>query len=61
MGSVAETGEDPGNNPPQETLRRTVLLDTRTVWRYAWTVRICARTVRDYADRPSLYADGPTG
>jgi hypothetical protein len=48
MESVAGTGEDLGNTPPQKTLRRTVRLYTRTVRRYAQTIRICARIVRDY-------------
>jgi hypothetical protein len=34
MGSVARTGEDSGNNPPQKD--------------HAWTVRTLARTVRGY-------------
>jgi hypothetical protein len=34
MGSVARTGEDSGNNPPQKS--------------HARTVRALARTVRDY-------------
>jgi hypothetical protein len=34
MGSVARTGEDSGNNPPQKS--------------HAQTVRTLARTVRDY-------------
>jgi hypothetical protein len=31
MGSVAGTGEDLGNNPPQKTHARTVRIRTRTV------------------------------
>jgi hypothetical protein len=46
MGSFTGTDEDSGNNPPQETLRRTVRLDTRIVQWYARTVRRCGRTVR---------------
>jgi hypothetical protein len=41
MGSVAETDEDLGNNPPQTTLCRTVRSDTRTV-------RSDMRTARDH-------------
>jgi hypothetical protein len=46
MGSVAGTGEDSGNNPPQKTHARTVRLCTRTVRDYMRTVRRCMRTVR---------------
>jgi hypothetical protein len=49
MGSVAETGEDLCNNPPQKILRRTVRLDIRTVRQYARAVRVCVRIVRDCA------------
>jgi hypothetical protein len=46
MGSVAGTGEDSGNNPPQKTHVRTVRIRTRTVRRYMRTVRRYMRTVR---------------
>jgi hypothetical protein len=53
MGSVAGTGEDLGNNPPQTTLCRTVRSNTRivrlrarTVWPYDRIVRDYMRTVR---------------
>jgi hypothetical protein len=46
MGSVAGTGEDSGNNPPQKTHARTVRTCTWTVRDYMRTVRRCTRTVR---------------
>jgi hypothetical protein len=46
MGSVAGSGEDLGNNPPQKTHARTVRSCTRTVCDYMRTVRRCMRTVR---------------
>jgi hypothetical protein len=45
MGSVAGTGEDSGNNPPQKTHARTVRTCTQTVRDYMWNVRRCMRTV----------------
>jgi hypothetical protein len=44
MGSVAGTGEDSGNNPPQKIHVRTVRTCTRTVRDYMWTARRCMRT-----------------
>jgi hypothetical protein len=46
MGSVAGTGEDSGNNPPQKTHARTVRTCTRTVRDYMRTIRRCMQTVR---------------
>jgi hypothetical protein len=46
MGSVAGTGEDSGNNPPQKGHVRTVWTLARTVRDYMRTVRRCMRTVR---------------
>jgi hypothetical protein len=46
MGSVAGTGEDSGNNPPQKSHERTVRTCVRTVRDYMRTVRRCMRTVR---------------
>jgi hypothetical protein len=46
MGSVAGTGEDSCNNPPQKGHARTVWTLARTVRDYMWTVRCCMRTVR---------------
>jgi hypothetical protein len=46
MGSVAGTGEDLGNNPPQKSHARTVQTLARTVRDYMWTVCRCMRTVR---------------
>jgi hypothetical protein len=46
MGSVAGTGEDSGNNPPQKGHVRTVRTLARTVRDYMQTVRRCMRTVR---------------
>jgi hypothetical protein len=46
MRSVAGTGEDSGNNPPQKTHARTVQIRIRTVCGYMRTVRRCMRTVR---------------
>jgi hypothetical protein len=46
MGSVAGTGEDSGNNPPQKGHVRTVWTLARTVFDYVWTVRCGMRTVR---------------
>jgi hypothetical protein len=46
MGSVAGTGEDSGNNPPQKIQARIVRIRTRTVRDYMRTVRRCMRTVR---------------
>jgi hypothetical protein len=40
MGSVAGTGEDSGNNPPQKTHARTVRIRTRTVLSCMRTVRL---------------------
>jgi hypothetical protein len=45
MGSVAGTGEDLSNNPPQSTLCRTVRSDTQTVRSDMRTVRDHMRTV----------------
>jgi hypothetical protein len=46
MGSVARTGEDSGNNPPQKTHARTVRTCTRTTRDYMRTICRCMRTVR---------------
>jgi hypothetical protein len=46
MGSVARTGEDSGNNPPQKGHVRTVRTLARTVRDYVRTVRRGMRTVR---------------
>jgi hypothetical protein len=46
MGSVAGTGEDLGNNPPQKAHARTIRTCTRTIRDYMRTVRRCMRTVR---------------
>jgi hypothetical protein len=46
MGSVAGTGEDSSNNPPQKGHARTVRTLVRTVRDYMRTVRRCMRTVR---------------
>jgi hypothetical protein len=46
MGSVAGTGEDLGNNPPQKFHVRTVRTCTRTARDYMRTVCRCMRTVR---------------
>jgi hypothetical protein len=46
MGSVAGTGEDLGNNPPQKFHARTIRTCTQTARDYMWTVRRCMRTVR---------------
>jgi hypothetical protein len=43
MGSVAGTGEDSGNNPPQKTHARTVRTCTRTIRDYMRTVVVCGR------------------
>jgi hypothetical protein len=53
LGSVAGTGEDSGNNPPQKGHARTVRTLAQTVRDYMRTVRCCMQTVRlgslDYA------------
>jgi hypothetical protein len=46
MGSVAGTGEDLGNNPPQKGHVRTIRTLAWTVRDYMRTVRHCMRTVR---------------
>jgi hypothetical protein len=46
MGSVAGTGEDSDNNPPQKGHARTVQTLARTVHDYMRTVRRGMRTVR---------------
>jgi hypothetical protein len=46
MGSVAGTGEDSGNNPPQKIHMRTVRTLARTIRDYMRTVRRGMRTVR---------------
>jgi hypothetical protein len=46
MGSVAGTGEDSGNNPPQKGHVRTIRTLARTVRDYMRTVCRCMRTVR---------------
>jgi hypothetical protein len=46
MVSVAGTGEDSGNNPPQKGHVRTVRTLAWTVRDYMRTVRCCMRTVR---------------
>jgi hypothetical protein len=46
MGSVARTGEDSGNSPPQKSHARTVRTLARTVRDYMRTVRRCMRTVQ---------------
>jgi hypothetical protein len=46
MGSVAGTGEDSGNNPPQISHVWTVRTLARTVRDYMQTVRHCMRMVR---------------
>jgi hypothetical protein len=46
MGSIAGTGEDSGNNPPQLSHARTVRTLARTVRDYMWAIRRCMRTVR---------------
>jgi hypothetical protein len=46
MGSVAGTGADSGNNPPQKNHARIVWTCTRPVRDYMRTVRRCMRIVR---------------
>jgi hypothetical protein len=46
MGSVAGTGEDSGNNPPQKGHVRTVRTLAQTVRDYVRTVRRFTQTVR---------------
>jgi hypothetical protein len=46
MRSVARTGEDSGNNPPQKGHARTVRTLARTVRDYMRTVCRCMQTVR---------------
>jgi hypothetical protein len=46
MGSVAGTGEDSCNNPPQKGNARTIRTLARTVRDYMRTVRRCMWTVR---------------
>jgi hypothetical protein len=46
MGSVAGTGEDSGNNPPQKSHVRTVQTLARTVRDYMRTVHRCMRIIR---------------
>jgi hypothetical protein len=46
MRSVAGTGEDSGNNPPQKGHAWTVRTLAQTVRDYMRTVRCCMRTVR---------------
>jgi hypothetical protein len=46
MGSVAGTGEDSGNNPPQKGHVRIVRTLARTFRDYMWTVHRCMRTVQ---------------
>jgi hypothetical protein len=56
MRSVAGTGEDSGNNPPQKGHVRTIRTLARTVCDYMRTVRCCMRTVRSLDFVPYVVA-----